>query len=84
MTELTEEEAEALARFDAPAKPVEVDPMVYAKLLSMGLVEQHEGGPFITATGVEILNRKALDDELDAELEQTFPASDPPNLTRPD
>jgi hypothetical protein len=26
--------------------------------------------------------RKALEDELDRELEQTFPASDPPKVTR--
>ncbi len=26
--------------------------------------------------------RKAVDDELDRELEQTFPASDPPKVTR--
>jgi hypothetical protein len=26
--------------------------------------------------------RKALDDELDRQLEQTFPASDPPKITR--
>lgn len=26
--------------------------------------------------------RRAVDDELDRELEQTFPASDPPKITR--
>lgn len=27
--------------------------------------------------------RKSIDDELDEELDETFPASDPPTLTRP-
>ena len=48
---LTEDEFEALASFDRPAPLPDVDPQHFAKLLSLALVEQQEGGPHLTDAG---------------------------------
>jgi hypothetical protein len=53
--DLTREELTTLARFDAPEQPEDVDPLHFAKLLSMALLEQKEGGPVLTDTGRERL-----------------------------
>ena len=49
--DLTPEELETLASFSGPNVPAHVDPLHYAKLLSLALVEQKEGGPELTASG---------------------------------
>ena len=49
--DLTDDEFETLARFDAPRQPSDVDPLHFAKLLSMALLEQKEGGPELTESG---------------------------------
>jgi len=80
--DLTVDEMETLARFQSLDQPEEVDPQHFAKLLSLALVEQKEGGPELTSSGLELLRSRAADAELDKQLEQTFPASDPPKITR--
>lgn len=49
--DLTPEELETLGSFLGPRVPEHVDPLHYAKLLSLALVEQKEGGPELTALG---------------------------------
>src|SRR5690606_15939754 len=80
--DLTVDEMETLARFQSLDQPEEVDPRHFAKLLSLALVEQKEDGPELTSSGLELLRSRAADAELDKQLEQTFPASDPPKITR--
>lgn len=80
--DLTVDEMETLARFQSLDQPEEVAPQHFAKLLSLALVEQKEGGPALTSSGLELLRSRAADAELDKQLEQTFPASDPPKITR--
>lgn len=82
--DLTQAEFETLASFEG-GQPDHIEASHFAKLLSLALVEQKEGGPELTEAGLSLLrqrDKKHLDAELDAELEQTFPASDPPNITR--
>lgn len=82
--DLTQEEFATLAAFEN-SQPEHVEPDHFAKLLSLALVEQREGGPELTEAGLSLVRqrqKRQLDAELDAELEQTFPASDPPNVTR--
>jgi hypothetical protein len=52
---LTVDETKALARFQQDTPPLDIDPLIYAKLLSLALVEQKEGGPQLTASGLERL-----------------------------
>lgn len=54
--DLSPEELMALARFHCPTQPVNVDPMVFAKLLSLALIEQKEGGPELTEAGLELVS----------------------------
>jgi hypothetical protein len=56
--DLTSEELETLASFLGPKAPEHVDPPHFAKLSSMALVEQKEGGPELTAAGVDRLSDK--------------------------
>lgn len=55
--DLTPEELETLALFQSPTQPLDIDPHHFAKLLSMALIEQKEGGSELTASGVERLNK---------------------------
>lgn len=48
---LTDDELETLARFGSLDQPSDVDPQHFAKLLSLALLEQKEGGPAITELG---------------------------------
>lgn len=59
-TELTDEELLSLASFLPPGQPVDVDPQHFAKLLSLALIEQKEGGPELTASGIARLNEADL------------------------
>ena len=54
--ELTPQELETLASFLAPTVPEHVDPLHFAKLLSLALLKQEEGGPVVTVSGLELLN----------------------------
>lgn len=51
--DLTDDELETLARFGSLEQPSDIDPLHFAKLLSMALVEQKEGGPELTERGKE-------------------------------
>ena len=82
--DLSSGELDTLRLFRSPGQPEDVDPQHFAKLLSLALVEQQEGGPVLTASGRDLLRTREIDEELDDQLDQTFPASDPPKLTRPD
>jgi len=55
--DLTMEELETLALFTEPKHPEDVDPQHFAKLLSLALLEQREGGPVLTESGHERLAR---------------------------
>ena len=57
-TDLSPEELKTLARFDAEEQPFDIDPLHFAKLLSMALIEQKEGGAELTASGRERLRRR--------------------------
>jgi hypothetical protein len=48
---LTSGEIETLARFRDATLPLDIDPLHFAKLLSLALVEQKEGGPVLTPAG---------------------------------
>lgn len=50
--DLTAEELTTLALFLPPGQPMDVDPQHFAKLLSLALIEQKEGGPELTASGI--------------------------------
>ena len=54
--DLTMDELETLALFTEPGQPEDVDPQHFAKLLSMALLEQREGGPVVTDSGRECLS----------------------------
>jgi hypothetical protein len=56
--ELTQEEFTTLALFRASTQPLDIDPHHFAKLLSLALIEQREGGPELTASGITLLNDK--------------------------
>lgn len=49
--DLTPDEIQTLQRFDADTQPMDIDPHHFAKLLSMALIEQHEGGAELTESG---------------------------------
>lgn len=55
---LTSDELRTLARFQSASQPVDLDPHHFAKLLSLALIEQKEGGPVLTALGVEHLGNR--------------------------
>ena len=57
MTDLTPEELQTLARFQSPTPPLDIDPLHFAKLLSMALVVQREGGPHLTEAGIQRLDQ---------------------------
>jgi hypothetical protein len=57
--DLTMDELETLALFTEPGQPEDVDPQHFAKLLSMALLEQREGGPVVTDHGHERLAERA-------------------------
>lgn len=79
--EVAPAELETLRLFQSPRQPEDVDPQHFAKLLSLALVEQKEGGPELTDSGQDLLRARKID-ELDDQLDQSFPASDPPKITR--
>ena len=54
---LTPDELETLKSFKAETPPEDVDPLHFAKLLSMALVVQREGGPELTESGEQVLSR---------------------------
>lgn len=54
--DLTPEELATLALFDAPDQPLDIDPHHFAKLLSLALIEQREGGSRLTAAGQDRLH----------------------------
>lgn len=82
-TELTQNEIEALKHLRTVVGPAPVPDQDAGRLLSLTLIEQKEGGYTLTDSGADLLRQIELQQELDAQLEQTFPASDPPKLTRP-
>lgn len=49
--QLTEEEFRTLELFAQPEPRPEIDPLHFAKLLSLALIEQKEGGPELTDIG---------------------------------
>ena len=51
------EDLEALARFREPTQPLDIEPLGFAKLLSLALIEQKEGGAELTDSGRERLRR---------------------------
>jgi hypothetical protein len=53
--DLTEDEIQTLALFKSDNQPMEIDPQHFAKLLSLALIEQREGGSHLTASGIERL-----------------------------
>ena len=57
--ELTPAELETLRSFQSPTQPVDVDPHHFAKLLSLALIEQREGGPELTQSGIERVNNSS-------------------------
>ena len=57
--DLTMDELETLALFTEPGQPEDVDPQHFAKLLSLALLEQKEGGPVLTDSGHERLAAKS-------------------------
>lgn len=56
--DLTDDELETLARFGSLDQPSDVDPQHFAKLLSLALVEQKQGGPELTLAGRDHLAGK--------------------------
>ncbi len=54
--DLTPEELKTLALFNSPHQPLDIDPHHFAKLLSLALIEQKEGGPQLTCAGQGCLN----------------------------
>ena len=57
--DLTDDELETLTRFGALDQPSDVDPRHFAKLLSMALLEQKEGGPELTESGKQRIMESA-------------------------
>ena len=55
--ELTPSELKTLALFQSDQQPLDIDPHHFAKLLSMALIEQREGGSHLTALGLERLSQ---------------------------
>ena len=58
--ELTQDELNTLALFQSSTQPLDIDPHHFAKLLSLALIEQKEGGPELTASGITRLNEAHL------------------------
>lgn len=56
--ELTTDELKTLAMFQSDQQPLDIDPKHFAKLLSLALIEQREGGSHLTASGIERLSQK--------------------------
>ena len=56
--DLTAEEIQTLALFKSDHQPMDIDPQHFAKLLSLALIEQREGGSHLTASGVDRLGRQ--------------------------
>jgi hypothetical protein len=61
--DLTPEELKTLSRFRSTIQPHDIDPHHFAKLLSLALIEQKEGGPELTATGIDRLREGRLSEE---------------------
>jgi len=53
--DLTLEELVTLRRFQSPTQPIDIDPHHFAKLLSLALIEQREGGAELTAAAINLL-----------------------------
>jgi hypothetical protein len=53
--QLTQDEFETLKLFEQPEPRPEIDPMHFAKLLSLALISQQEGGPELTESGLSRL-----------------------------
>ena len=53
--ELTPDELKTLAMFRSDHQPLDIDPHHFAKLLSLALIEQREGGSHLTTSGIERL-----------------------------
>ncbi|GLQ55438.1 hypothetical protein [Devosia nitrariae] len=60
--DLTPEELKTLSRFRSAIQAHDIDPHHFAKLLSLALIEQKEGGPELTATGIDRLSERGLAD----------------------
>lgn len=58
--DLTQDELNTLALFQSSTPPADIDPHHFAKLLSMALIEQKEGGPELTNSGVARLNQAGM------------------------
>lgn len=58
--DLTHDELKTLALFQSATQPLDIDPHHFAKLLSMALIEQKEGGSELTASGIARLNEAQL------------------------
>ena len=56
--DLSAEEIQTLALFKLGNQPMDIDPQHFAKLLSLALIEQREGGSHLTASGIERLGQQ--------------------------
>lgn len=56
--DLTQDELNTLTLFQSSTQPLDIDPHHFAKLLSLALVQQKEGGPELTASGLERLKSR--------------------------
>jgi hypothetical protein len=70
MTDVTPQELKTLTGFLAPTMPEHVDPLHFAKLLSLALLKQEEGGPIVTQAGLELLNSR---DHLNSDQSSVLP-----------
>jgi hypothetical protein len=57
--ELTPDELKTLMLFQSGNQPLDIDPHHFAKLLSLALIEQREGGSHLTASGLERLSQQS-------------------------
>lgn len=57
---LSADELKTLQSFQHSAYPDQVDPHHLAKLLSLALIEQHEGGDRLSILGKKLLNSAGL------------------------
>lgn len=53
--DLTREELQTLARFSEPKEPLDIEPFHFAKLLSMALIVQKDGGAVLTESDTQRL-----------------------------
>jgi hypothetical protein len=53
--DLTADEFKTLARFQSSRQPTDIDPHHFAKLLSLALLEQKEGGAELTDKAIEFV-----------------------------